>query len=152
MWAPARRPTAWWNKTAARLPGSTAFWICNGCAGGTIFPCAFTLLLHFIRWWAKQPDVDVMRLDAQAFTESTLIEYVRAQREELPKLSPETINSRSAMLRRLFRFHFQVEMPHGPYRLQRVWWTPPGGRHRRGRSAGAADLRLKVPPRVIEPL
>jgi site-specific recombinase XerD len=110
------------------------------------------LLLHFIRWWAKQPDVDVMRLDAQAFTESTLIEYVRAQREELPKLSPETINSRSAMLRRLFRFHFQVEMPHGPYRLQRVWWTPPGGRHRRGRSAGAADLRLKVPPRVIEPL
>src|ERR1022692_4380072 len=31
-------------------------------------------------------------------------------------------------------------------------WTPPGGRHRRGRSAGAADLRLKVPPRVIEPL
>src|ERR1022692_4906397 len=34
MWAPARRPTAWWNKTAARLPGSTAFWICNGCASG----------------------------------------------------------------------------------------------------------------------
>jgi site-specific recombinase XerD len=57
------------------------------------------------------------------------------------------------MLRRLFRFHFQVEMPHGPYRLQRLWWAPPGGRRRRGRSAAAAaDLRLKVPPRVIEPL
>ncbi len=73
-----------------------------------------------------------------------------AQREELPQLSPETINSRSAMLRRLFRFHFQVEMPHGPYRLQRVWWMPPGGRRRRASSA--ADLHLKVPPRVIEPL
>jgi integrase/recombinase XerD len=42
-------------------------------------------------------------------------------------------------------------MPHGPYRLQRYWRTPPGG-HRRGRIAVAADLRLKVPPRVIEPL
>ena len=109
-------------------------------------------LLHFIRWWAQQPGVDAMRQDAPSFTESTLIEYVRAQREELPKLSPETINSRSAMLRRLFRFHFQVEMPHGPYRLQRVWATPPGGRYRRGRTAVAADLRLKVPPRIIEPL
>lgn len=110
------------------------------------------LLLHFIRWWDGQPGVEGMRLDAPAFTESTLIDYVRAQREELPKLSPETINARSAMLRRLFRFYFQVEMPHGPYRLQRVWGTQSGGRFRRGRSAVAADLRLKVPPRVIEPL
>ncbi|MCU1237729.1 MAG: hypothetical protein JWP63_5696 [Candidatus Solibacter sp.] len=110
------------------------------------------LLLHFIRWWAQQPGVDVMRPDAPAFTETMLVDYVRAQREELPKLSPETINSRSAMLRRLFRFHFQVEMPHGPYRLQRVWGASPGGRYRRGKSAVAADLRLKVPPRVIEPL
>jgi len=110
------------------------------------------LLLHFIRWWAEQPSVEVMRQDAPSFTESTLIDYVRAQREELPKLSPETINSRSAMLRRLFQFHFQVEMPHGPYRLQRVWGTPSSGRYGRGRRAVAADLRLKVPPRVIEPL
>lgn len=109
-------------------------------------------LLHFIRWWAQQPGVDAMRLDAHSFTESTLIDYVRTQREELRKVSPETINSRSSMLRRLFRFYFQVEMPHGPYRLQRIWGTPPGGRYRRGRSAVAADLHLKVPPRVIEPL
>lgn len=110
------------------------------------------LLLHFIRWWARQPGVDAMRPDPPAFTESTLIDYVRAQREEWPKLSPETINSRSAMLRRLFRFYFEVEMPHGPYRLQRVWGTPFGGRRRGGSGAGAADLRLRVPPRVIEPL
>ncbi len=75
------------------------------------------LLLHFIRWWAEQPGVEAMHLDAHPFTESTLIDYVRAQREELPKLSPETIHSRSAMLRRLFRVHFQVDMPLGPYRL-----------------------------------
>jgi hypothetical protein len=48
------------------------------------------LLLHFIRWWDGQPAVEIMRMDAPAFTESTLIDYVRAQREELPKLSPET--------------------------------------------------------------
>lgn len=110
------------------------------------------LLLHFIRWWAKQPGVDAMRPEAPSFTETTLIDYVRAQREELPKISPETINGRSAMLRRVFRFYFQDEMPHGPYRLQRVWRTSTGGSHRRGRRAVAADLRLKVPPRVIEPL
>ena len=84
-------------------------------------------LLHFIRWWAQQPGVDVMSLGPPSFTESTLIDYVRAQREELPKLSPETINSRSAMLRRLFRFHFQVEMPHGPYRC-----SASGGHHPAG--------------------
>jgi integrase/recombinase XerD len=110
------------------------------------------LLLHFIRWWDGQPGVEVMGMDAPAFTEATLIDYVRAQRDELPKPSPEIINGRSAMLRRLFRFYFEVEMPHAPYRLQRMWWMAPGGRYRRGRSAVAADLRLKVPPRVIEPL
>jgi len=41
-------------------------------------------LLHFIRWWTQQPGVDGMRLDPHAFTEATLIDYVRAQREELP--------------------------------------------------------------------
>jgi site-specific recombinase XerD len=110
------------------------------------------LLLHFIRWWAQQPGVDAMRLDAPSFTESTLIDYVRAQREELPKLSPETINSRSAMLRRLFRFYFHQDMPHAPCLLQRTWWTPHSGRGGGRRRGPAADWRLKVPPRVIEPL
>ncbi len=104
--------------------------------------------LHLVRWWAQQPDVDVMRPEAPPFTESTLVEYVRAQREQ--KLCPETINGRSAMLRRLFRFYYHEEMPHAPYHLPRSWWTAPGGRRRR-RSV-AADLRLRVPPRVIEPL
>jgi site-specific recombinase XerD len=110
------------------------------------------LLLSFIRWWAKQPEVDARRMESRQFSEATLMDYVRAQRDELPRLSPELINSRSSMLRRVFRFYFETEMPHGPYRLQRHWWTPPGGRPHRGRIAVAADLRLRVPPRVIEPL
>ena len=109
-----------------------------------------SMLLHFIRWWNGQPGVDVMQADPNPFTESTLIDYVRAQREEPRNPSPETINGRSAMLRRLFQFYFQQDMPHAPYLLQRQWWGPRGGRGRR-RGPGA-DLRLRVPPRVIEPL
>ena len=108
------------------------------------------LSLHFIRWWAGQPGVDVMRLEARQFTESTLLDYVRSQREERPAPSPETINGRSSMLRRLFRFYFDTEMPHAPCLMRRQWWTPSGGR---GRKRGpAADWRLRVPPRVMEPL
>ena len=108
------------------------------------------MMLHFIRWWSGQPGVDVMRFEPNQFTESTLIDYVRAQRQEPRKPSPEMINGRSSMLRRLFRFYLEQDMPHAPYLLQRQWWTPRG---RRGRRRGpGADFRLKVPPRVIEPL
>jgi integrase len=109
-------------------------------------------LLHFVRWWSRQPGVDVMRLAAEQFTESTLIDYVRSQRDALPKVSPETINFRSSMLRRLFQFYFHDEMPHGPYRLQRVWYRRSPLGYGRGRVAVAADLHVKVPQRVIVPL
>ncbi|MGI8741942.1 MAG: hypothetical protein ACR2NN_05125 [Bryobacteraceae bacterium] len=36
-------------------------------------------LLHFVRWWSWQPGVDVYRFEAGQFTESTLVDYVRAQ-------------------------------------------------------------------------
>ena len=103
-------------------------------------------LLHFIRWWDKQPGVDAMRLEARQFNEATLIDYVRAQRDMLRRLSPETINSRTFMLRRVFRFYFDTEMPHAPCPVRRQRWG------RGVRSGLAADLRLRVPPRVIEPL
>ena len=108
------------------------------------------LLLHFVRWWSQQPGVDVTRWEAGQFTEATLLDYVRAQRAEPRAPAVETINSRSAMLRRLFRFYFDEAMPHAPCLLQRSYWTPAGVR---GRKRGpAADFRLRVPPRVIEPL
>jgi integrase len=109
-------------------------------------------LLHFLRWWSRQPGVDVHHLVAGQFTESTLIEYVRAQLEEQPKPSPENVNGRSWLVRRLFRFYFQDEMPHAPYRLQRTWWRRSPLGYGRGRQAVAADLTLKVPQRVILPL
>jgi site-specific recombinase XerD len=110
-------------------------------------------LLHFVRWWSGQPGVEeITRLAAEQFTESTLIDYVRAQREAIPRLAPETINNRTAMLRRLFRFYFQDEMPHAPFRLQRTYWRRSPLGYGRGRQGIAADLTLKVPQRVIVPL
>jgi integrase len=77
---------------------------------------------------------------------------VRGQLAEQPRPGPENINCRSGMLRRLFRFYFHDEMPHGPYRLQRTWLRRSPLGYGRGRVAVAADLKVKVPERVIGPL
>jgi integrase/recombinase XerD len=109
-------------------------------------------LLHFLRWWSRQPGVDVQHLALEQFTESTLVDYVRAQLSEQPKPAPENINNRSSMLRRLFQFYFQQDMPHAPYLIQRAWWrrSPLGYGHQRRYLS--ADLKLRVPQRVIVPL
>jgi site-specific recombinase XerD len=113
---------------------------------------AYTLL-HFVRWWSTQPEVDVMRFTAEQFTESTLVDYVRGQLDQQPKPAPENVNRRSAMLRRLFRFHFHQDMPHAPYLIQRHWYRRSPLGYGRGRLATiAADVKLKVPQRVIVPL
>jgi site-specific recombinase XerD len=109
-------------------------------------------LLDFVRWWIRQPGVDVTQMKAEQFTESTLIHYVQEQVSRQPKPSPETINGRSSMLRRLFRFYFHDEMPYGPYRLQRTFWRRSPLGYGRGRLVMAADLHLKVPERAIVPL
>ena len=42
-------------------------------------------LLHFVRWWSRQPGVDVVAASAlKQFTESTLVDYVRDQVNEIP--------------------------------------------------------------------
>jgi site-specific recombinase XerD len=113
---------------------------------------AYTLL-HFVRWWSSRPGVDVMRFAAEQFTEATLVDYVRDQLNEQPKPGPENINRRAGLLRRLFRFYFQQEMPHAPYLIQRHWYRRSPLGYGRGRwASAAADLRLKVPQRVIVPL
>jgi len=105
-------------------------------------------ILHFVRWWSRQPGVDVFEFRADHFTEATLIDYVRDQIDEQPKPTPENINNRAYMLKRLFRFHFQQDMPHAPYLIQRNWYRRPGARV----PIPSADLKVKVPQRVIVPL
>jgi integrase len=123
----------------------------RGIAPLTLRSYAYTLL-HFVRWWSRRPGADVTRFTADQFTESTLVDYVRDQLNEQPKPGPENINSRSSMLRRLFRFYFHQEMPYGPYRIQRTWYCRSPLGYGRGRVAVAADLKLKVPQRVMVPL
>jgi integrase/recombinase XerD len=111
------------------------------------------LILSFVRWWSRLPHVDLRDFRAEQFTESTLVDYVRSQVDQRPKPSPEHINMRSSMLRRLFRFHFRQDMPHAPYLIQRTWYTRSPLGYGRGRVATAsANLQMKVPERVIQPL
>jgi site-specific recombinase XerD len=109
-------------------------------------------ILHFVRWWSRRPGVDVTRFVAEQFTEATLVDYVRSQLEEIPKPSPENVNTRSYMLRRLFRFHFDQDMPHSPYLLHRNYYRRSPLGYGRGRRLTVTDLKLKVPQRVIVPL
>lgn len=118
----------------------------------SLFSYAYALL-HFVRWWSAQPGVDVMRFSAGQFTESTLVDYVRDQVNELPKPTPENINQRSSLVRRLFRFYFHQDMPHAPYLIQRSYYRGSPLGYGRGRMVTAsADLKLKVPQRVVVPL
>jgi len=111
------------------------------------------MLLSFVRWWSRQPGIDIWSFSANQFTESTLVDFVRSQVDQLPKLSPEHINMRSSMLRRLFRFYFHEDMPHAPYFIQRQWYCRAPLGYGRGRvRTASADLKLKVPQRVIQPL
>jgi integrase/recombinase XerD len=106
-------------------------------------------LVHFLRWWART-GADVSKLELREFRESTLLDYIRWQRERIPPYAMETINGRTTMLRRLFEFHFGQPLPHSPALLRRNWWQPPGGRKQRRRAAD--PLRLRAVPRFIEPL
>jgi site-specific recombinase XerD len=103
-------------------------------------------LLHFARWWAassRRPLADI--------THSTLLEYVRFQLDCIPKPTPQTVNHRLTVLRRLYRFHQGREIPGERSRLG-YWYatrSPLGyGRHR----LGATGLRLKQPRHVVIPL
>lgn len=106
-------------------------------------------IVHFLRWWLGT-GVEVTQLEIRHFTEATLLDYIRAQRDQPAGPSVETINFRTTMLRRLFQFHFHEPPPHAPARIHRAWWKPPSAGWRPRPSA--ADLRLRVPPRVITPL
>lgn len=109
-------------------------------------------LLPFVRWWSRQPGVDVQCLRKDDFNESTLLDYVCSQLNQPVRPSPENVNSRSQMLRRLFQFHFGQKLPQSPYLVRRKWRHQSslgyGGKH----LVFSTDLKLKAPQRVIMPL
>jgi integrase/recombinase XerD len=103
-------------------------------------------LLHFARWW-----IPSSRKSLADITCSTLLEYVRFQLDCIPKPTPQTVNHRLTVLRRLYRFHRGCEIPGERGRLGRWYATqsPLGYGRRR---LGATGLRLKQPHRVVIPL
>ena len=110
-------------------------------------------ILHFVRWWSARPGVDATRFTADQFTEATLVDYVRDQLDQQPQPGPFNINNRAVMLRRLFRFYFHEDMPHGPScRVERIWLRRSPLGYGLGRMAVAPGLKVKVPQRVIVPL
>jgi integrase/recombinase XerD len=100
-------------------------------------------LLHFARWWT--------RADLSALNEARLLDYVRDQLEQDPKPTPQTINHRLTVLRCLYRFHHQHEIPGAARHLKHLYTTrSPLGYGRPGKAL--AGFRVKQPRRVVVPL
>jgi integrase/recombinase XerD len=102
-------------------------------------------LLHFARWWGKDGPLSEI-------TESTLLDYVRHQLDQVPKPTPQTVNHRLTVLRCLYRFQFGSEIPAGQTHFHRIYTTRSSLGYGRPRRAVASGLRLRQPRRVIVPL
>lgn len=107
-------------------------------------------LLHFARWAQGAPPLLPPQPLAE-ITGSTLQDYLAYQLDQEPPPSPPTVNHRLGVVRGVYRFHFQREIP-GQSRFQRRYSTQsPLGYGQRRRTI-ALGLRLKQPQRVILPL
>ena len=103
-------------------------------------------LLNFARWWVGSPHRTIADI-----TQSTLLEYVRFQLDHTPKPTPQTINHRLTVLRRLYRFHQGSEIPGERSHLGRWYPTRSPLGYGRGRQA-ATGLRLRQPRYLVIPL
>jgi site-specific recombinase XerD len=100
-------------------------------------------LLDFVRWWSRR----ARRLSLSALDESRLLDYVRAQVEREPKPSAPTINHRLVVVRALYRFCFQKEIPRARASVQSRIPLSFGRPNR-----FAIGLRLRQPRQVVIPL
>jgi integrase/recombinase XerD len=104
-------------------------------------------LLHFARWWFRQPVQPLAEI-----TESALLEYVRHQLDQEPQPAPQTVNHRLGVVRCLYRFHYGREIPAGQSHFQRTYTKRSPLGYGRPRRAVALGLRLRQPRRVVVPL
>jgi hypothetical protein len=102
-------------------------------------------LLHLARWFEDT------RHSLVQLNQSLLLDYVRSQLEHQPKPTPQTINHRLVVLRRLYRFHYEREIP-GKAHFQRTYTTRSPLGYGRPQPKITATLRLRQPRRVIVPL
>jgi site-specific recombinase XerD len=104
-------------------------------------------LLHFARWWFRQPVQPLAEI-----TESALLEYVRHQLDQEPQPAPQTVNHRLGVVRCLYHFHYGREIPAGQSHFQRAYTKRSPLGYGRPRRAVALGLRLRQPRRVVVPL
>jgi integrase/recombinase XerD len=104
-------------------------------------------LLHFARWCLQDPSRALLEMQ-----ESTLLDYVRDQLNEVPKPTPQTINHRLAVLRSLYLFHSGHSLPAGSQYFQRSYLMRSPLGYGRSHRVMVAALRLKEPQRIMVPL
>jgi integrase/recombinase XerD len=106
-------------------------------------------LLHFLRWW-----VGVTRTTAiteKTLTESTLLDYIRFQRNQQPQPAAASINRRVGIAERALRLAFpHAQTPFVPV-FQYGYWRPTPLGTGQPRPA-LSRLRVRTPKRVIVPL
>jgi site-specific recombinase XerD len=111
-------------------------------------------LLNFFRWLISE---DIHLSD---ITKSLLLKYIRYQHEYFPgenKIAPSTINHRLTVVRSLYRYHFNQDIPSGRHTvkqkssffLQHSKFVP--CLPRKFPSSRRA-LRVKMPKKIIKPL
>jgi integrase/recombinase XerD len=104
-------------------------------------------LLNFLRWWSRRRRPPSL----SALDESRLLDYVRYELDRERKPSPSTINHRLGVIRALYRFYYQKEIPRpgGSGQSRYRGQTPLGF----GRSGPATvGLRLRQPRQIVIPL
>jgi integrase/recombinase XerD len=105
-------------------------------------------LLHFARWWELHHRAQRLADLNQAL----LIDYVRAQMDQDPPPTPQTVNHRLTVLRCLYRFHYGQEISRSPADSRATYSTAAVPSYGRPRRRVAAGLRLRQPRRVVVPL
>src|SRR5260370_2877171 len=95
-------------------------------------------LLHLARW------LHLKRHRLAKIDQSTLLDYVRYQLDQLPKPAPSTVNHRLAVLGCLYRFHCGCEIPGGKAHFHRSYTTRSPLRY--GRSHRPATTPFPPPP------
>src|SRR5467141_4988307 len=103
-------------------------------------------LLHLARW------LHLKRHRLAKIDQSTLLDYVRYQLDQLPKPAPSTVNHRLAVLGCLYRFHYGCEIPGGQAHFHRTYTTQSPLGYVRSHRRVTTALRLRQPRCLVIPL
>jgi site-specific recombinase XerD len=106
-------------------------------------------LLSFARWFEGDPQHPPCPLSE--LSESHLEQYAAHQLDQQPPPTAKTINYRLRLVRDLYRFLFQRDLP-GSGRFRHVYHTQSPLGYGRRRRAIAQGLRLTEPQCIIQPL